>query len=481
MSRFRNGVFISYAHADNKGGWVDAFHSSLEAWLGVLGVAAPIWRDKKLQGADVFTDEILDQLKQSALLVSILSPNGMRSNWCEMERQKFEQFAETSGGFRIGNVVRALKVVMTPAEDDAHQAVFGTIGFEFFEKNSQTGLFDHYLPSESKFEKQTDRLAQTIKNNLQTLASALPEPTRATIYVAEVTSDLEEDRTRLIDQLKAWKYNVAPAAPLPTRAPELRAAVQSGLAGAVMSVHLLSDKRGAIPDDEDKSILAIQYELATASSADRIVWVLPGKQPHPSIEKEIEAGSEHGLERLEGATTIEDLKELLAAKLKSIEDRGARPSTSGSKLNIYVVCDRKDNPFSDEAVDRERTLALKSFFDNEGYVVWLPPATATDPDERDRDHRETLQMSDAVILYWGTSDEAWFRGTLRELTKARSTTRRQRPFVAEALYLGRPSRPEKSQYGRHLDLVVEQFDSFQPDALRPFLDRLRLASEPSVS
>src|SRR6266849_64234 len=127
MASFKNVIFISYAHADNRNGWVDPFHTSLENWLGVLGVKAGIWRDQKLKGADVFSDEILDQLKQSALLISILSPSSMQSNWCEKERQKFEQYAEANGGFSIGNVVRALKVVMTPADRDAHQPNIGTI------------------------------------------------------------------------------------------------------------------------------------------------------------------------------------------------------------------------------------------------------------------------------------------------------------------------------------------------------------------
>jgi hypothetical protein len=88
MARFTDDIFISYAHADNRDGWVDAFHIGLENRLGVFGVEARIWRDKKLSGADIFSDEILDQLKHSALPISILSPNGMRSNWCEKERQR---------------------------------------------------------------------------------------------------------------------------------------------------------------------------------------------------------------------------------------------------------------------------------------------------------------------------------------------------------------------------------------------------------
>src|SRR6267154_1837154 len=106
MASLKNDIFISYSHADNQSGWVDAFHTSLANWLTKLGTTPRIWRDGKLRGDDVFSDEILDQLKHSAILISIISPNGMKSNWCEKERQRFEQFAVSRGGFRIGNAVR---------------------------------------------------------------------------------------------------------------------------------------------------------------------------------------------------------------------------------------------------------------------------------------------------------------------------------------------------------------------------------------
>jgi hypothetical protein len=388
-------------------------------------------------------------------------------------RQKFEQYAEMSGGFRIGNLVRALKIVITPADRDAHQPIFGTIGYEFFEKNRQTGRYDHYFRQDARFEKLIDELAQEIKAILQTLASAASQPARRAVYVAEVSSDLEPDRARIVDQLQAWGYRVAPSGTLPINASGLRAAIGSALGEAVLSVHLLSDKRGAIPDEEDKSILALQYELANERGLERVVWVLPNTQPHSSVDEVIQKGSAHGLERLEGQQTIEDLKEILASKLNGLDERSRGPSSDGSKLNIYVVCDRRDHPFSDEAEERDDALKLKSFLDGRGYCVWLPPVNVTDSREWDKDHRETLKLSDAVILYWGAADEAWFRRTLRELTKARSTTRRNRPFAAEAIYFSRPSRHEKGQYRTHLDFALEQFQGFQPEAMRPFLDRLR--------
>lgn len=77
-----NDVFISYAHADNTEGWVDQFHDRLVNRLRQLDRKAlfAIWRDPKLSGADVFSDEIDRQLKSSGLLISILSPNGLDSS-----------------------------------------------------------------------------------------------------------------------------------------------------------------------------------------------------------------------------------------------------------------------------------------------------------------------------------------------------------------------------------------------------------------
>jgi hypothetical protein len=474
MASFQNDIFISYAHLDNGDGWVDGFQTSLSNWLTKFGVTPRIWRDKKLHGDDVFSDEILTQLKSSALLISIVSPNGLKSNWCEKERQKFEQYAEANIGFRIGNAVRALKVVMIPAEGDAHRPLFETLGYEFFERNPQTGRYDHYQPKEPKFEKLIDQLAQDIQAALATVSAAAAQPARRAIYVAEVSVDLQSDRTKVADQLTAWGYRVVPAVPLPMGSPALHATIEAAVAGAVLSVHLFSDKRGTIPDDEEKSIPAIQYEVVAAKNLERVVWIPPGMKPHASIDALLQAGAAQGLERIEGGQTIEDLKEILGAKLNGLDERA--PAAAGPKLNVYVVCDSKDNPFSDDTSDRDHALKLKSYLDSRGYCVWFPPGNVSDQSERDKDHLETLKLSDAVILYWGAAQELWFRGTLRALTKVR-TKRRNRPFLAEAIYLSRPEVFQKSQYHKHLALFVEQYDGFQPEALHPVLDRLRQARE----
>src|SRR5215475_981719 len=66
MMGFDKHLFISYAHLDNQSfppeqeGWITRFHASLEQFLSMhLGRKTEIWRDKKLQGNDIFAAEIV--------------------------------------------------------------------------------------------------------------------------------------------------------------------------------------------------------------------------------------------------------------------------------------------------------------------------------------------------------------------------------------------------------------------------------------
>ena len=79
---------ISHSHIDNKpfvgdprGGWVDIFHEQLQNFVDVhVGRRTKTWRDKRLTGGEVFSEEIEQQLRSSAILVSIISPGYLTRN-----------------------------------------------------------------------------------------------------------------------------------------------------------------------------------------------------------------------------------------------------------------------------------------------------------------------------------------------------------------------------------------------------------------
>ena len=472
VQSFTNDIFISFAHTDNSDGWVEAFHTRLKDRLAQIGVNTTIWRDTKLRGTDVFSDEIYDQLRGSAILISIVSPTGIRSNWCQDERQKFEQFAELNGGFRIGNALRAVKVVKTPLDNDEHRALFDTLGFEFYERNEQTQRFREFDVSGPEFRDKIDSLAQDVLRLLNAIRhQAVGASTQLAVYTATTSSDLEEQRQAIVRQIEDWGYSALPTNSLTLLdSASFRSSVSSALEKCILSVHLVSKQRGLIPEGEEKSIVALQYECAQSRSLDRVLWIAPGNQPDPSVKTSIDAGTQQGVEILEGRT-IEDLKEVIEVKLKRLRAEASLVKEESNKLNVYMVCDRKDHPYLVDAQGRERALQLKAFLDSKGFMVWLPPVSPMEETRRRRDHRETLKLSDLVLLYWGTADEVWFRENLRELIKAR-TRRSGSHHLAEAIYFGSPPLGEKTFYRNQLDLVIEQFDDFQPEALRPLFQLL---------
>ena len=136
----KNDIFISYAHIDDEAliagesGWISEFHRSLEVRLGqLLGYRPNIWRDKKLDGNHVFSDEILQQLSEIALLVSVHSPRYVKSDWCVRELTEFYKIAENNIGATIGTRSRIFKVIKTPVDLSLQPPIIqGLLGYEFF-------------------------------------------------------------------------------------------------------------------------------------------------------------------------------------------------------------------------------------------------------------------------------------------------------------------------------------------------------------
>ncbi|WP_419910852.1 TIR domain-containing protein [Hoeflea sp.] len=141
MPTFAQHLFISYAHIDNQPltpeqqGWISRFHASLQAILSTrLGGEARIWRDDKLQGNDVFADEIVEQFAETAVIVSIVSPRYIRSQWCTREIREFCDAATQNGGLVFDNKARVFKVKKTPVETEEPlpEVVQNLLGYDFF-------------------------------------------------------------------------------------------------------------------------------------------------------------------------------------------------------------------------------------------------------------------------------------------------------------------------------------------------------------
>jgi hypothetical protein len=489
LSGFSNDIFISYHHGDNESlegadsGWVTDFHRRLRVRLRqLLGVEPSIWRDKRLGGADVFPAEIETQLRRSAIILPVLTPGYLRSAWCRRELANFQNSAALTGGFQCGNVLRAIKVVKTPADRDDHRQLLpGALGCEFYEREPDSLYFREFKPASEEYDQMLDRLAQEIKRILDRLGSS---PVRTEVYLAETTADLKAEREKLRFELIDRGYTVLPETPLPldSTVETVMETARDAVNRASLCIHLFGARYGFIPDGADRSILALQYELAAESGKARLAAVLGGTQePQPKQVEFIHSlrrDPSPQLELLEGRN-IEQIKEVVFDKLKPRAVEEVRAPTEPGKTRVYLICDRQDHPLAGDPSQHLQACQLKEFLDRQGLAVWLPLSEEADSRRLRKDHKETLRICDAVLVYWGNSDHAWFREKLRELIQARGW-RESRNFLAKALYITAPVTPERQAYERHEDFVFLQFDGFSPEPLAPFLRRLAFQNEASA-
>ncbi len=120
---YKNDVFISFSHIDNQriserfDGWITRFHKVLATFLSKhLGVEAKVWRDTGLVDGAVLENEIIAQLQQSAVMLSVISPRYLKSGMVAREMNEFCEHARRSGGLVVGSTQRLIPIVKTPVD-----------------------------------------------------------------------------------------------------------------------------------------------------------------------------------------------------------------------------------------------------------------------------------------------------------------------------------------------------------------------------
>jgi TIR domain/Domain of unknown function (DUF4062) len=502
---FQQDIFISYSHIDNEPltegqkGWVDTFHRALETRIKqVIGVPAAVWRDPEVQGNTFFKREIPDQLKKTAMLIAVVSPPYMTSEWCQDELQMFCAGAEATGGIGVGNQARIFKVIKFPiAREKYPPAMQDLIGYEFFEWDARTGSPHEFYtevagaPRQSFFNK-VDDLAQQIKALAESLGvnltSAAPRAVPASgtsVYLAETTSDLAKERDAIRRQLEQRGHTVLPDTALPPYAPAYQDAVREQLDRAQMSVHLVGEHYGVVPEAATQSTVVLQHELAAERSArgpfPRLIWMPPGLVSSDTRQQQFidhvqgDTATHKGAEFLQ--TNIEELKTTIDDTVRRRESAAAAAAAAidlppradaDRRPQVYLICDQQD---------RDDVVPLEDALFEANCDVTLP-AFEGDEAEIRADHRDTLVMCDAVLIYVGRAGEPWVRAQLREIQKARgyeqdSSTAARTGTLVKALYFGPPDSPAKRPVKIHDVMVMRHFDAFTPDMLGPFLERVR--------
>ncbi len=478
-------IFISYTHRDNaklsdeQYGWVDRFHEALEMRLATLwGHRADIWRDFKTHGNDVLTPTIETTVVQASLMVSVLSPAYVHSEWCTKELSLFCTSAAKSGGLHVGTRSRVVKVVKTPVERSTEAAYSGlaeSIGYPFY-RVDERGLpweFDARFGEKARqqFLGKVNELAYDICTMLEALTGKVSgrdrvvSPSNAAVYVAETISDLEPYREQLRRELEQHGHRVLPQGSF-GYGPDYTERVERDLREAVVSVHPVGASYGVIPEGYDKSVVELQYELAGKESErrpalTRIPWMVPGTIAGDGRAGAFVTSLQNDPRLL--ITSLDNLKSTVADLLAAPSappaiERGAGDPRPPLVYLISDQCDAGDAAGCADAIFAQGFEVVQSL--REGSEAELRV-----------DHEENLKLSDGVLIYHGMTTEFWLRTKLRDLQKAFGYGRAA-PFLATAIVLGPPDRPEKREVRSNEVLVLDSLEGFRPAVLQKFFDRL---------
>ncbi|HWS87868.1 MAG TPA: toll/interleukin-1 receptor domain-containing protein [Pyrinomonadaceae bacterium] len=501
---YEDDLFISYAHIDNQPlvqgqkGWVETLHESLLLRLKQLtGEPVSIWRDRKLQGNDVFAETLLVRLSNVAVLVTVLSPCYVKSEWCLRELEEFTRRAAARGGLQLSAksrvFSRVLKVVKTHVPLESHPPPLrGAIGYDFFEYDAEldraTEFGNGVTPQgDQRYWQKIDDIVYSIRDLFGAMrggggavaqVGAAPPARPAAggggkvVYLAETISALEQERDLIKRELQQLGHVVLPDVKLPAHGGALREAAREFLGRSELSVHLVGGYYGVIPEEETRSLVEIQCELAGEAGGRlrQIVWMPVGLEPRDERQREFVERYRLGLNGRRQVevlqTSLEDLKKLIEERVSAPPESrpGPPPAADDAPPRVYLLYDRED--LGDIA-------PVEDYLYQSGFDV-APPGFDGDEKEIREYHQEQLRDCDGVLIYYGRGSDTWLRMKQQDLLRIRGLGRK-RPLAA-CVYVAAPRTTLKEHVRDNpAAKVVKNFEGAPLDCLSAFVERVRQA------
>ena len=459
---YAHDVFISYAHVNNipprpnAEGWVTIFHDSLMRHLpaflkrgGDAPVAPLIWRDDKLRGSDFYDDAIDAAVRNSAVMISVMSERYFESEYCVRELQSFCDTGVTVD-FESGKKSRVLKVMLGDIPYESQDArVRRTNGFKFFVREGDMETVFRRTTEEipdDRYWKAVERLAREVAEVLSRMAErrsdAPTAPAGPAVYLAEVSDDLEEYRAGVRDALKQQGIQVLPELRLPTESRAMKKEIAKNLERATLSVHLMGEWPGKFADGDALPATQTQYRLASGIGVNtqdqnkpklrRIVW-LPPDLDMASVRSEAQRKFLESL-RYEGdkespmemfQKSIEELKAEIIKKVLPLPPKVSKFDVKRKSL-VYIT----HHP--DDAQDAE---AIKNFLREARQDVMLMRGEGVR--EQLKDLRLRMKSCHAVLILYGKSPLMWTRNFAEEAWKI-ADRRKRNPLLAKSICDGPP-------------------------------------------
>ena len=477
-------VFVSYAHTDNipdregEKGWVDQFaHQVMIRLLKHSGEQIEVWRDPELSRAQLFDAEIERAIRGSGVMLCLISPSSLRSEYCVQEIDCFSRKAAGEPeGLTVDNYLRIFPVLLyNIPHEEWPEPVAGTSAFMFHDAaDDRRGK--PLDPAADAFEEQLDRLVEelyTVLSRLQERRAVRRDPTvvfRAPfrVFLAQPTADLAATHQQLGEGLERQGIQIVPGIPPPVAEAEHAAAVAETVAKVDLSIHLLGADPGQPMDESDpgKTFPSEQARIALEHARSQLI-LIPEQLDFASLMQHTDYfGFVQELWKLPRTSGQLELAQVgrhqmldeILAKRSSLEQAAERASQPAAGAPEPIVIDLKT-----EDLGNAQELV--------GYLVDEKKITPTlIPSADILKFQESLEKSKLFIVVFGTAARKWVQYRLEEAIKFIFSHQLETRI---GVYVAPPSKP--SEQVQFSGLFSEQYEvalnmsGFDPRTLDPLL------------
>lgn len=439
------------------------------------------------------TEQISENdLKNIRVLIPVLSDSFMESGECLDTLEAYIKNIGTKANVKFQN--RVFKVIKTPISYNKQPTKLrDQLGYNFYNIDHESGEIQEFkdyftTDAESNYWMRLVDLVYDIHETLLILeggeskASVKPIFSRKSIYLAETGHDLVAQKNIIRRELLRHGYNVLPNHSLSSSLDVIEKNVKEDLKECSLSIHLIGNSYGEIPEGSERSIVDIQNRIAADISSEtkgkkeelsRLIWITP-ELSHISEQQQSFIGNlKRDAASLEGAeilqTPLEYFKtiirdELLEAgidrKLRGdIEQNGKEDDIK----KVYLIYDK---------VDEAAIKTIKQKIEKKNGCKVICPVFEGELLELREQHISNLKTFDAAIIFKGKVNDQWVRMKVLDILKAPGFGR-NKPILGSAIVTSPGGNINKDSFFSNEVEIITGKEKNINDALSYFLDSIK--------
>jgi len=480
-------ILICHTEQDNESHWVDNFKKFIELMLTqVLGKKPNVVLKPE-------TEQISDNdLKNAKVLIPILSNAFMESGESLDTLEGYIKKIGAKANVKYQN--RVYKVLKTPISYDQQPTKLREqLGYDFYQVDYESGQiqeFKDYFSTEAErnYWMRLVDLAYDINETLILLergeadTAVKPIFSRKSIYLAETGHDLVVQKNIIRRELLRHGYNVLPNHSLSSSLSDMEKNIASELNECSLSIHLIGNSYGEIPEGTDRSIVDIQNRIAadissktkgTEDELSRLIWISPELSNISERQRAFIENIKRDTSSLEGAeilqTPLEDFKNIIRNEL--LEEAGIDKMLSGIIENNGKNGDLKKVYLIHDKVDELETKSIKKKIEQSGCKVISPGFEGGLLELREQ-HISNLKSFDAALIFKGKVNDQWVRMKMLDILKAPGFGR-SKPVLGKAIVTAPGENINKdSFFNNEMEIITGEEKSIN-EALSYFLDSIK--------